>query len=86
MEINDDNNDDTTTTKGFIPVNGQLMTLQQQEKLVKCDYCKKINALRKLYVCSKCKNTFYCDNLCQRHGWLSGHYKVCSVTHTNTSY
>ena len=40
-----------------------------------CAVCHAVNV--KLYVCGRCKTSFYCSTRCQSEGWKESHKKVC---------
>jgi len=42
---------------------------------MKCSQCQRKNC--RLLICSRCKHTAYCSDVCQKQHWKSGHKQMC---------
>lgn len=54
-----------------------LSSLVQNSILGSCDSCHSVEAVTAM--CSRCKQTSYCSNACQRKHWKNGHKAVCKA-------
>lgn len=44
-----------------------------------CARCSKNGAFVQMYVCTRCRQVYYCSSACQKDHWKNGHKGQCQV-------
>ena len=75
----DDSEANQLPSEQMVEVTFSIQNAEEEEISRRCGHCGEISSKK----CEGCEKVYYCNSVCQRRHWRSGHRDVCQRIDTN---